>query len=127
MSKKIRSSAAVAVPVLVTVLLGCKSYWIDVDVENHTGQPIRQLEVEYPTASFGINSVGPESAMHYRFQVRGTGPIRVSYLASDGETMHSDGPTLSEHQHGQLTIELLPGGKSKFAANIQPQLSQPVP
>ena len=120
MRSKIRRSGAIALSALAIILAGCKSYWIDVDVQNHTGQSIRQLEVDYPTASFGINSVASEAAMHYRFQVRGSGPVSVSYVTSDGKARHTDGPTLLEHQHGQLTIRLLPGGKSEFVPNIQP-------
>jgi acyl-[acyl carrier protein]--UDP-N-acetylglucosamine O-acyltransferase len=48
-------------------------------IENQTGQPIHELEVDYPTASFGTNTLAPGAAMHYRFQIRGSGPVKVEY------------------------------------------------
>ena len=99
---------------------GCKSYWIDADIDNQTGQPIHELEVDYPTASFGTNSLAPGAAMHYRFQTRGAGPVKVEYTFGDGKTTHAQGMALEEHQQGQLTIRLLPDGKVEFVPKLQP-------
>jgi hypothetical protein len=103
----------------IPALSGCKSYWIDATVENQTGQSIHELEVDYPSASFGSNGLAPGATMHYRFQIRGSGPIKVEYSAPDGKTTHAQGLTLTEHQHGALTIRLLPQGKVEFLPNLQ--------
>jgi hypothetical protein len=110
---------ALAATVLITSS-GCKSYWVDASVENHTGQPIHELEVDYPTASFGINTLAPEAAMHYRFQIRGSGPVKVEYAAPDGKTTHAQALTLTEGEQGQLTIRLLPLGKIEVLPKLQP-------
>jgi hypothetical protein len=99
---------------------GCRSYWIDANIENQTGQPIHELEVDYPSASFGTNTLASGAAMHYRFQTRGSGPVKVEYTSGDGKTMHAQGTTLAEHQEGQLTIRLLPLGKVEFVPKLQP-------
>jgi hypothetical protein len=106
--------------VLMLAMSGCKSYWVDATIENQTGQLIRQLEVDYPTASFGTNSLASGSAMHYRFQIRGSGPVKVEYTSTDGKTSRGTGLTLVEHQYGQLTIRLLPQGKVDFLPKLQP-------
>jgi hypothetical protein len=106
--------------VMLWCCVGCKSYWIDTSVENHTGQAIQELEVDYPTASFGTNRLASEAAMHYRFQIRGNGPVKVEYTSSDGKLSHAQGLTLMERQHGRLTIRLLPLGKVEFLPNLQP-------
>jgi hypothetical protein len=118
----IRNPAWWAVIALSTALAvaGCKSYWVSADVVNETGQPIHELEVAYPTASFGINSLAPGATMHYRLQVRGSGPMKVEYTNPDGKTVHAEGTTLSEHQQGAVTIRLLPGGKAEFVPHFQP-------
>jgi hypothetical protein len=104
--------------------VGCKSYWIDTSVENQSGQAIQELEVDYPTASFGTNSLAPGATMHYRFQVRGSGPVKVEYTSSDEKLVHklvhAQGLTLAERQHGQLMIRLLPLGKVEFVPSLQP-------
>jgi hypothetical protein len=102
------------------VISGCKSYWIDATVDNQTGQPIHELEVDYPSASFGSNGLAPGVTMHYRFQVRGSGPVKVEYTTPDGKTTHAQGLTLTEHQQGLLTIRILPESKVVFLPTLQP-------
>ena len=105
---------------IVLALSGCKSYWVDANIENQTGDSIHELEVDYPTASFGTNTLAPGAAMHYRFQIRGSGPVKVEYTTSDGKTTHAQGLTLAEHRQGTLTIRLLPQSKVEFAPRMQP-------
>jgi hypothetical protein len=102
------------------IACGCKSYWVDATIENQTGQPVHELEVDYPSASFGANLVAPGAEMHYRFQIRGAGPIKLEYTIGDGKTARAQGLNLAEHQQGQLTIRLLPQGKVVFLPNLQP-------
>ncbi len=101
-------------------LAACKSYWIEASVINHTGQSIRELEVTYPSATFGTNGLVNGEVMHYRFQVRGTGPVKVEYVRTDGKSVHASGLTLGEHQQGSVTILLLPDGKAEFQTGLQP-------
>jgi hypothetical protein len=83
-------------------------------VENRTGGTIQLLEVDYPSASFGDNSLAAGDIFHYRIQLRGSGPLKVQYTTSDGKQTSVDGPTVTEGQEGQLEIVLLPGGKAEF-------------
>jgi hypothetical protein len=78
------------------------------------------LEVDYPTASFGTNKLAVGASMHYRFQVRGSGPVKVEYTTEAGKTSHAQGLTLTEHQQGQLLIRLLPAGKVEFSPKLEP-------
>jgi hypothetical protein len=77
--------------------------------------------VDYPSASFGVDSLVPATDFHYRFQVRGSGQLKVSYTAANGQTVQISGPTLAERQQGTLEIVLEPGGKAEF----HPQLTPP--
>jgi hypothetical protein len=100
----------------------CHSYHIDTTIENRTGAAIQLLEVDYPTASFGVDRIDAGAVFHYRFQVRGSGPLTLQYTDADGKQAKITGPDLSERQQGQLQIVLLPGAKAEF----HPQLtSQP--
>jgi len=101
---------------------GCHSYRIDAVVENRTGGPIELLEVDYPSASFGMDKLAAGSDDHYRFQVRGSGPVKVQYTESSTQkARQSTGPSLSEHQEGHLEIVLLPEGKVEFHTELTPQ------
>ncbi len=118
LSSRILAPACLALTVL---LAGCHSYRIEATVENRTGGTITQLEVDYPSASFGANSLAADAVFHYRFQVRGTGPVTVQYTASDGRQVQISGPTLHEKQEGRLEVVLPPGGKAAFHVELNPQ------
>jgi len=105
----------------VLISTGCHSYHIDATVENRTGAPIQLLEVDYPSASFGVDSLANGATFHYRFQVRGSGPLKVSFTAADGKQVQITGPALAEPQQGQLEIVLLPGANADFLPHLTPQ------
>ena len=106
----------------VTLLVaGCHSYRVDATVENRTGGTITELEVDYPSASFGANSLSADAVFHYRFQVRGSGPVTVQYTASDGRQVKLTGPTLHEKQEGRLDVILPPDGKAAFHVELFPR------
>jgi hypothetical protein len=102
-------------------LAACHSYHIDSTIENRTGAPIQLLEVDYPSASFGVDRLDAGAVFHYRFQVVGSGQLTLSYTTADGRQVHITGPNLFERQQGQLQILLLPGAKADFAAHLSPK------
>ena len=99
---------------------GCHSYHVDTTVENRTGTPIQQLEVDYPSASFGADKLDAGAIYHYRIQLRGNGPLKVQYTTADGHQAQIDGPTLAERQEGTLQIVLFSGGKAEFDPQLSP-------
>jgi hypothetical protein len=111
-----------AAPLLLT-LSGCHSYRIETTVRNRTGGPIQLLEVDYPSASFGADSLAAGADYHYRIQLRGAGPLKVQYTAGEGrqaQVTQIDGPTVVERQEGELEIVLLPAGKAEFHPHLTP-------
>jgi hypothetical protein len=111
-----------AVPVAMALLClgGCHSYHIDSTIENRTGKAVRLLEVDYPSASFGAGTVDNGADLHYRFQVRGSGPIKIQYTAAGDGVVAINGPSLEERQEGRLEIVLLPGGRAEFHPELVP-------
>jgi hypothetical protein len=103
---------------ILAAIAGCHSPHVEVAVENRTGGPVRLLEVDYPSASFGSDRLAAAATMHYRIQVQGNGPVKVQYTLVDGRQMQNDGPTLAERQEGSLQIVLLPGGKADFNPQV---------
>lgn len=113
--------------VLASLLIGaagCHSYHIDMTVENRTGGAIQLLEMDYPSASFGADSLAADAVFRYRIQVRGNGPLKVEYTGSDGRQAQITGPTLAERQQGRMQIVLLPGGKAAFHPELTGRQSQ---
>ena len=98
----------------------CHSYHVDATVENRTGSDIQLLEVDYPGASFGADHIASGAVFHYRFQIRGSGPLKITYTGSGEKQVQIPGPTLVERQQGQLKIVLLPEGKAQFIPQLTP-------
>ena len=123
MTRRIAMRKRILAVFLTSVLLlasACRSYHIDSTVENRTGAPIQLLEVDYPSASFGADQIAAGASFHYRFQVRLSGPLKVTYTAADGKQVQITGPNLNEGQRGQLDIVLLPGAKAEFHPHLIP-------
>jgi hypothetical protein len=99
---------------------GCHSYHVEIAIENRTGAAIQLLEVDYPSASFGADSLAAGAQFHYRIQIEGAGPLKVQYTDADRHQQQMIGPTLSERQGGRLQIVLLPGGKAEFHPQLTP-------
>lgn len=97
---------------------GCKSAYVAATVVNHSGGPVSLVEVDYPTASFGRESVPSDASFPYRFKILGSGPTKVTWTDAAHHDHSSAGPDLHEGQQGQLTIVLTPTG-----ATWQPQLT----
>lgn len=110
---------AIMLPALVWAT-GCHSYHVETTVENRTGEAIQLLEVDYPSASFGANSLAAGETFHYRIQLRGSGPLKVLYTTGGGRQAQVDGPEVAERQEGRLVIVLLPGGKAEFHPDLSP-------
>ena len=121
MNRSTRCFSAILLPFL-GFASGCHSYRVDATVENRTGAAIELLEVDYPSASFGTDRLIADASYHYRFQVRGSGPIKVQYNDSSTHQLRQmTGPELVERQEGRMDIVLLPGGKAEFHPILTPQ------
>ncbi|MGO8760155.1 MAG: hypothetical protein ACLQG3_18735 [Terracidiphilus sp.] len=103
-----------------TLLAACHSYHIDAAIENRTGADIQLLEVDYPSASFGADHLASGAVFHYRFQVRGSGPLKINYTAANGQQVQIAGPALVEREQGQFDILLLPAGQAEFHPQVAP-------
>ena len=106
---------------ILAATAGCHSYHIETTVDNRTGGAIQLLEVDYPSASFGANSLAAGEEFHYRIQLRGSGPLKVQYTGGDGKQVQIEGPVVVERQEGRLEIVLLPAGKAEFHPTLTPQ------
>jgi hypothetical protein len=98
---------------LLAILLtasGCHSAYVAATVSNRTSFPIKLIEVDYPSASFGTQNLAPGADFHYRFKVLGEGKTKVTYTDSDRHDHASTGPYLKEGAEGPLTILVAPDG-----------------
>jgi hypothetical protein len=109
-----RLLAATAALLWLFPLAGCRSDHVEITIQNQTGAAIRLLEVDYPSASFGAQSLAAGASFHYRVQVQGSGQLTITYSDAHNVQPHITGPTLGDHQQGSLDVLLLPDGRAEF-------------
>ena len=111
--------AALLLPVFL-LAAGCHSYHVDCTIENQTGAVVNLLEVDYPSASFGVDSLAAGAVYHYRFDLQADGPLEIEYTDNNRHPVHITGPNMLLRQQGRLRIVLLPGGKAQFYPHLTP-------
>lgn len=103
----------------VVLMAGCKSPYVNVTVKNDTGAAVTLVEVDYPSASFGRESLAADAVYPYRFKVLGSGATKVSWTDAAKKEHTSAGPDLHEGQQGLLSITLTPTG-AKWSEQLTP-------
>jgi hypothetical protein len=92
------------------VLNGCHSAYVNATVSNRTASPISLVQVEYPSASFGTQTITPGADFKYRFKVLGSGPVKITWTDASEHEQKAIGPTLTEGAEGQLSIVVASDG-----------------
>ncbi len=69
-------------------------------VRNDTGAAVTLVEVDYPSASFGRESLAAGATYPYRFKILGSGATKVSWSDAERKQHTATGPDLHEGQHG---------------------------
>jgi hypothetical protein len=110
--------AVLLLPLLIAA--SCRTYIVNVTIENHTGGAVNLLEVDYPSASFGVDTIPPGAVYHYHLQLQDSGPIKISYMEGEKQKYTSTGPAVHQNQQGQLEIVLNANGKTEFHAQLAP-------
>jgi len=102
------SAAAIAAPFL---LAGCHSRYITATITNHTADTLSPVEVDYPSASFGTDTLAPGASYNYRFKIIGSGPTAVLWTDGSHHDHKAAGPQLHEDDEGSLTVTIGPEEK----------------
>src|ERR1035441_1291498 len=85
-------------------LTGCHSAAIAATISNHTSAPLSLIELDYPSASFGTQTLAPGQDFHYRFKIIGSGATAILWTDAAHHDHKSSGPTLRDGDDGKLTI-----------------------
>ena len=81
---------------------------VDATIKNNTPAEIDLIEVQYPSASFGVQILAPGAEFHYRFKILGTGGLTLSYTDARRIEHTIKGPDLHEGEQGRLGITISP-------------------
>jgi hypothetical protein len=87
-------------------LAGCHSTFVQTTIVNHSGAPLRLVELDYPSASFGTTNLNNAAEYHYRFKIQGSGSVKLDFVDAAGKPHHAVGPELDEGQEGTLLVTI---------------------
>ena len=99
-------------------LSACRSPFVQTSIVNHTGSKVQLIEVDYPSASFGTQQIDDNATYHYHFQIRDSGSVKITYTDAGNKVHTLTGPTLTQGQHGTLTITLDGNGEVTWAPQL---------
>ena len=103
----IRDSSRLALLLLlVGASAGCRSRVIQVTLVNTSTQPVSNIIVDYPGATFGKNTLAPGDSYHYVIKPVETGALKIQFTDAQGASHSSTGPTLQKDQEGSIEIKL---------------------
>jgi hypothetical protein len=85
---------------------GCHSAYIEATVKNASGGAVSLVEVDYPSASFGSETLAADAEYHYRFKVLGSGATKVLWTDAAHVEHSVAGPVLHEGDEGRVAITL---------------------
>jgi hypothetical protein len=98
--------ALFAALVVLLAAAGCRSRVIRVRLVNSSAQPVSTIIVDYPGATFGVNSLAPGKTFLYAIKPQETGPLKVQFTNAQGVGHSYSGPTLQKNQEGTIEIRL---------------------
>jgi|SRR6516162_6214331 hypothetical protein len=85
---------------------GCRSHVIQVTVVNTSAQTVSTIIVDYPNATFGVNSLAPGKSFPYVIKPMGTGPLKVQFTNAQGVSHSVNGPAVHKGDEGAIQIKL---------------------
>jgi hypothetical protein len=91
---------------LVGASVGCRSRVIQVTLINTSTQPVSNIIVDYPGATFGKNTLAPGDTYHYVIKPLETGALKIQFTNAHGANHSFTGPTLQKDQEGSIEIKL---------------------
>jgi hypothetical protein len=85
---------------------GCRSHVIHVHLTNTSSQPVSTIIVDYPGATFGIDSLAPGKTYNYIIKPTESGALKIQFSDAQGASRTYTGPSVQKGQEGDIDIKL---------------------
>ncbi len=110
-------NGVVLVLLLLSAAAGCRSRVIHVRLINASSQPVSTIIVDYPGATFGVNSLAPGKTYQYVIKPTDRGAVKVQFADAQGGNHIFSGPTVEKGQEGSIEIRI-----NQDSASAEPAL-----
>ena len=109
---------------LLATLLGmanasCRSRGVDVTIQNNTHVPLRNVEVDYPGAAFGIASISPGGSYWYHIKPLDDGDLTVGFELENGKNFKQKQASVRKGEAARLVIVVEQDSPQQFHTRIE--------
>jgi hypothetical protein len=118
-SLKIHVSTCLLAAFLSVTELGCHSHGIDVTIQNNAKVPLRNVELDYPGASFGTGSILPSTSYWYHIKPTDNGEITLSFEQEDGKTFKQKEPAVRAGEDGRMIIIVDQNSSKQWSVRVE--------
>ena len=122
---RLRSFFSLFVWASLVLVVGCRSKLVEVRVVNSGTTELHNVEVDYPSASFGMSNLAPGATYIYRIQLQDAGRMKVEFSDSKQQPHSGKGPYVKEGQQGTLRLTLDASGKNQWTPQLHPEATAP--
>ena len=102
----LRRLCSFAALVLLFSATGCRSRVIKVSLTNSSEQPLSAIIVDYPNATFGVNTLAPGKMFQYTIKPLDNGALKIQFTDANGKIHNVAGPAVKKNQEGTIAIRI---------------------
>jgi hypothetical protein len=92
--------------VFVITLAGCRAHVVKISLANTSSEPIKTIIVDYPTATFGKDTLAPRETYFSLVKPVDKGPIKVRFTDAQGVNHTYESIYLEPGDDGSVNIKL---------------------
>ncbi|HET9165405.1 MAG TPA: hypothetical protein VFP11_05370 [Candidatus Angelobacter sp.] len=87
-------------------LAGCRAHVVKISVTNTSAQPIKTIIVDYPSATFGKDTLAPGETYFSLIKPVDQGPVKVRFTDAQGVNHAYESISLQQGDDGSVDIKL---------------------
>jgi hypothetical protein len=92
--------------VFLLAMAGCRAHVVKISVINTSAEPIKTIIVDYPSATFGKDTLAPRERYFSLIKPVDKGPIKVRFTDAQGTTHTYESISLERDDDGSVDIKL---------------------
>jgi len=92
--------------IVVIALAGCRAHVVKISLTNTSSQPISTIIVDYPTATFGKDTLAPRETYFSLVKPVDKEPIKVRFTDAQGVSHTYESISLEQGDDGSVDIKL---------------------